>query len=1005
MPNKITLSEEQSNATEPTVNVIVQANAGTGKTFVLVQRLLRILFREFSDQKDETAAGILCLTYTNAGAAEMRNRILGAVMEWARADNETLRELLHGIAHNNPPTDEDLDHARQIFYNLIDNPHILKIQTIHSFCEDILRRFPIEANVPSAWRLVSGAEQHRLLKETFTELMNRPTSKAVLDAFDNILERISEHLMDGLLESILGQYRHIISLKQNANFPNYIIEGTRNFLNISKPPLKPDFDGDFEQILTKTGEIRKKLSPELQAVAEDVYEYNQYQKNTEIMRISEDFLMLCNGFADRYIALKNRRGLLDFDDILHKTRLLFENPIVMGTVLKQLDVSLKHILVDESQDNSPVMWNIIFSMLDNFWTVGEKENPRSLFVVGDIKQSIFSFQGANPDEFAEVPNRIGTIADNDQRRYQTVPLLESRRTTESVLNVVDYFFNNAKVAGFPKQIAHKCWRRGDAGLVEINPLFEKANGLGTDDTISEELEITRKKYAKHVADKIENLVKNENIPESDIMVLVQRREPFASLLSRELKRKNIATAGSDRIVLPNFPAIRDLLNLVRFVLDNGNDAALAFVLRSPLFRFQEREIFELCANRDLNRPLFETLREKRADIYNEILEIAALSNLAPYSFFSEIMRRKRADIIRALGRSVIEPLDEFMTLALSFERTKSGGLLGFLRWFLDGENEIKRDMEKGAGVRILTTHSSKGLEAPVVFLIDTTKNPKSQTKQRPFNVLNPEKDVFLCKSGDITSKRFDAAKDIDLLHRTEEYWRLFYVAMTRARDRLYVFGCEEGSRAESWHSKLYETVHDMPGAIVSEYGIITVSNPQTVPLKNAKKDIKKAEMTFATSSYNQLNELKINKSNNTTRTYQKKSILQYVHTKYGLKHGTDVHKKLQFLDINSNDDMAVKIKQSQDIARFWETGSRAEVPLAGILDGQFYSLRIDRMIETPAKIEFLDYKTDTTRERRDEYIIQMKKYAMLLSRIYPNKKIMGHILWLHDWELEKITSC
>jgi ATP-dependent helicase/nuclease subunit A len=230
MPNRIELSSEQKKASEPTLNVVVQANAGTGKTFILVQRLLRILFREYNE-KNSKPSGILCLTYTNAGASEMQSRVLSAVMEWATSSDDDLRYLLRGISHSVEPTDDDLKKARNIFYFLIDNMHTIRIQTIHSFCEDILRRFSVEANIPSGCRLVSGSEQKRLLKESLSALMHSRDER-ILTAFDAVLDDVSEYSLDGLLESILEQYKHILMQKLNSNFPAYIIDKTRNFLNI-----------------------------------------------------------------------------------------------------------------------------------------------------------------------------------------------------------------------------------------------------------------------------------------------------------------------------------------------------------------------------------------------------------------------------------------------------------------------------------------------------------------------------------------------------------------------------------------------------------------------------------------------------------------------------------------------------------------------------------------------------------------------------------------------------
>ena len=986
MSLKKNLSTEQEFAVQPTLNVVVQANAGTGKTFVLIERLLRILFREFDDKKDKPS-GILCLTYTNAGAAEMRNRILNSVTSWARANDNDLRELLVGIAHANPPTDEDIKKARAIFYNFIDNPNILKIQTIHSFCEDILRRFGVEANVPPAWRLVSGAEQKRLLKDAFTELMNHPESETVMNAFDNVLGAVSEYSLDDLLESILGEYRDILLLKHNTNFPDEVIEKTREFLSINNPPQQPDLTNiNVAPFLTLSGDVAKnrKLPPDVAGVADAIHEWNQYQNNLEIFDASSNFLILCNAFADKYNEIKSKRGLLDFDDMLYKTYVLFSNPSVMGSVLSQLDFNLKHIMVDESQDNSPIMWKIIFNMLDDFFINGEIENPRTFFAVGDVKQSIFSFQGANPSEFDNIPKKIGEISSNRLRQYKTVALQESRRTSAKILNFIDFFFKNANIESFPTNLHHMCWRKNDFGLVEINPLFKNLK--------DEKSEITKKKYVKSLANKIESLVNDEGISPDDIMVLVQRREPFVQSLIRELKKKNIKTSGSDKIVLPKFPAIRDLMNIIRFAINPNNDANLAFVLRSPICRWTETELYNICANRNPDIPLWKILSDKNPETYANLSQIVAMNNMQPFSFFSEILNEYRANFIAALGQPAIQPLDEFMTLCLSYERTQSGGLSGFLRWFLDGENEIKREMEHGAGVRILTAHSSKGLEASVVFLIDTTKNPHSRKKQRPFNTLKPDPDVFICKPSRVTSEKYEIAKETEVAKETEEYWRLLYVAMTRARDRLYIFGCEETGKNESWHSKLYEIARDFPDSTISDSGIImSQSGTKTPPEKHTEI----VEVPILEIPVKPLNERDIVKS----KIIELDDVLPQ---NFGTKYGTDIHKKLQFLKIGANDELAMQIMKNPELANFWAAGSRAEVPLAGTIDGIFYSFRIDRMIQKDTDVMFLDYKTDTTRSRRDEYIEKLRKYFILLSQIYPAKTIHAYILWLHDWMLEKI---
>ncbi|MDR2769993.1 MAG: UvrD-helicase domain-containing protein, partial [Rickettsiales bacterium] len=954
MTGKISLSAEQAAAVRPTFSIVVQANAGTGKTFVLVQRLLRLLFREYSAAPEGAARpGILCLTYTNAGASEMRIRVLDAIMEWARADDESLRGLLTGIAHENQPSNQDLMNARRIFYDFLDSPGRLKIVTIHGFCEEVLRRFAPESGVPAAWRLLSGAEQKRVLKDAFKDLMNRPGTDAMAAAFDNIVGQTSEYSLDGLLESILKQYQNISVLKRSFKFPDYVIEKTKKQLGLTVEPLRPDDYENREKYLTKTGEIRrnlKKCPPELIENAIKIHEYDQWVKNSAILSSSSDFLILCGAFADRYEAIKNRRGLLDFDDLLLRTKFLFEDPARMGAVLSQMDYDIKHILVDESQDNSKIMWDIILPMLDGFFDARAGALPRTFFAVGDAKQSIFSFQGASPSQFAEIPQKISKASVSGSRQYATVPLSESRRTTRAVLDVVDFFFANAGIRSFPENVSHKCWRKTDFGMACIHPLYEKTDG--------ESLEKTRGKYVDMVAGKIEKLVLEEKIPPSDIMVLLQRRNPFSGLLQSALRRRNIPAAGSDRINLPSYQPVRDLLNILRFALaphDPQNDAALAFVLRGPVFRLSERQMQDLCVTRRRDRPLSAEVAEQMPGTYAELMRMAGASARGPYEFFSLILRQYKTRFIAAAGRAALEPLDEFMTMALSYGRTESGGLPGFLRWFLDGDAEVRRDMEKGSGVRILTAHSSKGLEAPVVFLIDTARNPSSATRHNPFEALAPADGFFLCKTPGFDSDACALAAAADLDQKTEEYWRLLYVAMTRARDRLLVFGCEEarGGASDSWHSKLYETVKEMPGAAISDYGVITISSGEN----HAEKLAKNIETPASTDLTNQLKKLRNSKcAESGAENFVPAA--KWHESGLGLSHGIDIHKKLQFLDLDLEDELAKKIKGDRAVSRFFAPGAMTEVPIAGTVAGEFRSMRIDRMIEAGDEILFMDYKTD-----------------------------------------------
>ena len=272
MIKKDNLSPEQAIAAEPTINVWVQANAGTGKTSVLIARLLRILFRS-----DEPLGGILCLTYTNAAAGEMRNRILAALREWAMATDEDLCELLRDITTNKNPTAQDVAHALDIFFKYIDNPDVLKIKTIHGFCEEILHRFPTEAGISPSWSLISDAPQRVLLNDALSQLIKSSSNdKRTVDAFNHIVGVMSEYKLDDLLGYIEQQYEHFFVLNDFDNYRKYFIDTIEKKLNIKNHNLIKHDPKKLENIL----DCARGENHPTKTLEKLIYLTEQYIKNT-----------------------------------------------------------------------------------------------------------------------------------------------------------------------------------------------------------------------------------------------------------------------------------------------------------------------------------------------------------------------------------------------------------------------------------------------------------------------------------------------------------------------------------------------------------------------------------------------------------------------------------------------------------------------------------------------------------------------------------------------------
>ena len=875
MTKKHSLSPEQDMAANPSENVWVQANAGTGKTSVLVQRLLRILFRA-ADVKN---SGILCLTYTNAGAGEMRNRILAALRGWAVASDAELLDLLDGVALNKPATADDIAHARSVFFWYIDNPDALKIKTIHSFCEEILHRFPLEAGISPAWTLVSDMNQRVLLQDAFDRLINSPNLAPekygrVAGAFEHIVANLSEYKLSDLLGILSAQYKHFFQVEDIERYRKYFVDTTKYFLGLNivpnmeipaanlqkimnlleleiKTTKNPaayltkilnltkqyvDKTIDFEQYktayLTKDNTPNKTLQKKDFLIAEQmrVYQIVQWQFNNKIFLDTVALFDLSAAFSDVYREIKQQRNLLDFEDLILYTRRLFHSPDMMGWVLSQLDLSLSHILVDEAQDTSPLHWDILRMLVGDFFVNGDTEKDRhSLFVVGDTKQSIYGFQGADSRAFATSRDEIKQQIEQNLRTIQEIPLTQSFRSLSSILYAVDMFFGDENVARITEfhNNPHVCFRHDDgAGLVELHKLVSHSD---------DDMDVVE--YISMVADKIKSVIDAGKYKPRDIMVLVQRRNPMVVPLVTALKRRNIEVAGSDRIVLPDFPAIRDLMNLVRFCLNPADDYSLCCVLKSPLYRLTERDIFNLCKIKNNTKidgsdaaPM--TVYEVLASVNPELCErlkivVDRAAVLGPYSFFSYILDGGgRHDFLTALGPQVIDPLEEFMTICLSYERTQPGTLHHFLKWFITGGSEIKRDINASSGVRVATVHGSKGLEAPVVFLVDTTRIPSGDSvvsitpeiapKNVPVDASAPTPWLWVANS--VPSERLGVANDAAMAGRFAEYYRLLYVAMTRARDELYVYGYVSGknANAKSWYALLWDTLKTIPDATVED---------------------------------------------------------------------------------------------------------------------------------------------------------------------------------------------
>lgn len=929
----------QRRAADPAASVWVAASAGTGKTKVLTDRVLNLLLAGADPGR------ILCLTFTKAAAAEMSARISGKLSEWAVVDGSVLDAEITKLL-GRQPAQEEIALARRLFARTLDTPGGLKIQTIHAFCQAVLKRFPLEAGLPPHFQVMEDRTAAERLQDARDRVLNAASAapESVLgEALRLINQRFAEETFDGLISELLQERARLArflaeiggahavdgALRAHLDLPPeetreqvlrdglsekaFDAVGLRRAVEALAGSSKTDADraidladflatdGDgrvarFESycsvFLTGTGEIRKRLATkkavelfgEIETVlareAERLVELKARLNAHALAERTAAVLRIAAAVLAGYEAAKRRGALVDFEDLVGTVCALLRRPGVAAWVLFKLDGGLDHILIDEAQDTNPEQWEVVQALTEEFFAgEGAFEDARgagrSIFAVGDVKQSIFSFQRADPEGFLRMRRHFAARVEAASGHWASVDLEVSFRSGAAVLGLVDRLFNSrpagegvleAAEDGELLSVRHGVSREGDASLVEIWPPFQPEERMeeGSWALPLEQrgLDNPASRLAASIAERVRSWIAGGEMLESkgrpvgpgDIMILVRRRGGFVHEMVRALKERNIDVAGVDRMVLSDQIAVMDLIALGRFLLLPEDDLTLATVLKSPLIGMNEDTLFDLAYDRQEAR-LWRELRRRapensvfaRADSLLSSYLFRA-DRTPPYELFAGILAEGepsgRRRILERLGIEAADPLDEFLAQALEYERGHVASLQGFLHWLEASESDIKRDMEGGEGgrIRVMTVHGSKGLQAPIVFMPDTLQLPRGTAK-----ILWSESadgvPVPLCapaKAEDAEAS--SAAKDAAERKRNEEYRRLLYVAMTRAEDRLYVGGWATKQRAPegNWYELIRAAMADVAeeiddpeivGAAGSDLPVLRIATPQTRAVK------------------------------------------------------------------------------------------------------------------------------------------------------------------------------
>ncbi len=910
----------RSNAINPNFSVWVNASAGTGKTKILIDRVLRLLL--------ENKRNILCLTFTNAAANEMENRIHSILSKWAVCSESVLVADLEqldffpmsfqrvtlesskkkewipvsstgmtggGASHNhdlskkpavNPSVSSQcvtlgsrknkdyLTRARRLFSELENLG--LTIQTIHAFCYKLISNFPIEAGIAPNCTLSECKELHSII---FNKVLH---NEAVQDSINfiateidenklrdllytlcvkrfasaNDLEYIKEKLNapDGIHDVQSGTTEHIKRLaeilsegsKRDQSYSEILYDWCNRFLVKSPiiPPLsvipardagiqkKRNMDPsvkhwddtgmerkdtrieDLAKVFLKSESHEKKSISSIatksilekfrdaeqiiESVQNVVFTHIRDMNSYQIFKRTSSLLGIFKVYVDLYSSEKSKNALLDYNDIIDLATNLLSNPNYKDWILFNLDQKIDHILVDEAQDNSISQWKIITNLCDEFFAGNDEK--RTLFVVGDVKQSIYRFQGANPHLFNYMQQYFHT-----KTGWISCQLEKSFRSTPEILTLVDRLFNNfrAEISFNDNEIKHVPHRENDQGYIEIWPALprrkeKEQQALQIPLTCREGYTIADRLLAQTIANRIHNwlnegrilVAKDRHIEPRDIMILVRQRNVLVDYIISELKKANVPVIGRDYFRIMDYIAVQDLIALAEFLLLQANDLALANALKSPLFNFTEDDLFNIAYDRK-EHSLWERIQDYSVVIYSELNYFINLSRIeSPLALFTHILRTGKKKFAARLGLECFEVLDEFMNLVLQF---KNPSLQAFVQWIKENNPEIKNDMQSERNaVRIMTIHKSKGLQAPIVFLVDTNTVPRNSESI----IFDGTEVPFWC--GKNNNAYCDQVKREKKLEDYNEYLRLLYVALTRAEDELYILSKEPVQKG-SWY--------------------------------------------------------------------------------------------------------------------------------------------------------------------------------------------------------------
>ena len=773
-------------------NLWISASAGSGKTKTLIDRFLALLLAGISPQK------ILCVTFTRSAAAEMLARITNELSSWVLLDEESLKIRLSEFT-GNLPTSVEISFARNCFANFLDAQPNLHIGTIHSFCQYIINKFPFESKTQSNCKLIDSSQNLAIIEQAKMLLIQDKENKNLLagmgdfvlnemlekilfissmapklfespDSIENYIKELQIKLGNAdinaekyiaQIKKKMTEYSSQLAAGQEAGVA-FVMNWMKAFSTIPATKLLETLknltftkaDTPRQLLLTKKQKEQfTELELFIREIQEIQLEYMQACDAHEITEQTKAFLWAGYNFMRHYNQIKESAGYLDYADLIARCLSLLEDEIIAQWIRCHLNDKFSHIMVDEAQDVNLAQWKLIRILLGEFFHNFYADSSKTLFVVGDLKQSIYSFQGTSPYLFMGMEQSIKSFASQFNVKIQDEQLNKSFRSDEVILKFVDRVFAVIKANNpeyFFEDTCHIATQQFKHCAVELWPPILSQSVVNEEEEeefgwqlleSNEELEDKPYKVlAKKLAIKIQNLIDRGVYKPSEVMILVCKRDVLMEQIIRELKLVGVPVSGMDRIILNQNIAVEDLLALGKFILYPYDDYNLACLLKSPIFGISEDDLFDLCQR---GNACLWTHMQSRDTSYCQLLKtLLDTENLhSPYALFSHVLDvlKIRTKFIARFGFYINQILDEFLEACLTFELEQSNSLVLFVHWFETSAFEIKQNFCHNAEeVRIMTVHAAKGLESKMVILPDTLAVPRKNVDRVLFDPYTSE---------------------------------------------------------------------------------------------------------------------------------------------------------------------------------------------------------------------------------------------------------------------------